>query len=87
MRPLEDGDAPIYGLSVLDGTSIFAEHRPVPLRYDVTAMHKGLVGEISFTFTSGTQRMQLIGYQLEVRLGETREFVNLTELFGGSLTR
>jgi len=84
-RPLEDKVAPIYGAATLDTTYTFAEHRPVPLRFDVTAMHKGLVGEISFTFSSGTKRMQLVGYQIEVRLGAAREFVNLTELFGGSV--
>jgi len=89
-RLLEDKNAPVYsdsGATNLDDDLSFGKHKPVPIRYDVTAMHKGLVGEVSFTFDCGTNRMQLTGYQLEVRLGAQREFVTLTEVFGGDLTR
>ena len=86
-RVLEDNLAPLFGTATLDGTYNFAEHRPVPVRFDVNAMHKGPVQEISFSFAPAGQRIQILGYQIEVRVGSTKEVVTLTEAFGGTLTR
>ena len=86
IRPLEDNTKPIYGTAVWDSTT-FGKHRPVPIRYDITTMHKGPVQEVQFEFKSEGNRIQILGYQIEARIGTRRETVNLTEVFGGSITR
>ena len=86
-RVLEDHSSPLCGTAILDGTNVYSEHRPIPVRYDVTTMHKGPVQEISFSFAPVGQRIQILGYMMEVRLGGSKEVVTLTEVFGGDLTR
>ena len=86
-RVLEDSNAPVYNTATLDGTYNYAEHRPIPIRFDLTTMQKGPVQEISFTFNPSDHKIQILGYMIEVRYGGKKEFVTLTESFGGSLTR
>tara|TARA_R110001583_G_scaffold144666_4_gene296629 strand:+ start:2703 stop:5210 length:2508 start_codon:yes stop_codon:yes gene_type:complete len=86
-RVLEDSNAPVYNTATLDGTYKYAEHRPIPIRFDLTTMQKGPVQEISFTFNPTDHKIQILGYMIEVRYGGKKEFVTLTESFGGSLTR
>jgi hypothetical protein len=50
-------------------------------------MQKGPVQEISFTFNPVDHKIQILGYMIEVRYGGRKEFVTLTESFGGMLTR
>ncbi len=50
-------------------------------------MHKGPVSEIQFEFKPTGSRVQLIGFELELRIGSRREVVTLNSVFGGNLTR
>ena len=86
-RPLEDLSASLFNTAIGDGTFTYSEHRPVPIRFDVTTMNKGPVQEISFSFVPADQRIEIMGYMMEVRLGGAKEVVTLTEIFGGDLTR
>lgn len=87
-RPLEQKNNPIFGTTVWDTTSTtFKDHVPVPIRFDVTQMHKGPTQEIQFTFTPESSRLQILSYQMECKVGTARKVVNLTDKFGGSLTR
>ena len=86
-RPLEDFDAPKYGEATWDGTKLWWHLRPIPLRYDITTMHKGPVSEIQFDFTPTGSRVQLIGYELELRIGAKRDISTLDAIFGGNITR
>ena len=86
-RELEDTDAPRYGEADWDGTKIWWHLRPIPLRYDITSMHKGPVSEIQFDFSPTGSRVQIIGFELELRIGSRRKVVTLDSVFGGTLTR
>ena len=86
-RPLEDLSAPKYDATTWDGTSTWWHHRPVPIRFDVSSMHKGPVQEIQFDFSPASSRIQLLGYEIEVRIGSRREVLTLTAAFGGTETR
>ena len=86
-RPLEDINAPKYGITSWDGTKVWWHLRPIPIRYDITTMHKGPVSEIQFDFTPTGSRVQIIGFELELRLGSKREIATLTSVFGGEVTR
>ena len=86
IRPLEDANFPLYGTAKLDGLSVYKEHRPVNVRLDFSTMHKGPVNELKLRFTCD-QEMELINYELEGRLGSSRDVINLTEKFGGSIKR
>jgi len=87
LRPLEDLNAPKYGTATWDGTSIWWALKPMPLRFDISAMHKGPVSEIQFDFSPEGSRVQIIGFEIEIRIGSRREFVTLDSIFGGNLTR
>jgi len=86
-RPLEDKDAPRYGTATWDGTSLWWDLKPIPLRFDISSMHKGPVSEIQFDFSPSGSRIQIIGFELELRLGSRREIVTLDSVFGGNITR
>ena len=53
---------------------------------DFSTMHKGPVSELKMRFTCSDE-MEILSYDLEGRVGTTRDVVNLTEKMGGSLTR
>lgn len=87
-RPLEDFSAPVYGTTTWDQTNTYwAKHRPITVRFDLSTMHKGPVNELAFELQPVGKRIQIIGYQAEARVGTRREVVNLTEVYGGSITR
>lgn len=86
-RPLEDFSAPIYDTTNWDGSSTWYTHRPVPVRFDLSSMHKGPVQEIQFEFKPQGSRIQILGYDMEVRIGSRREVLTLTSAFGGTETR
>ena len=87
-RALEDYSAPVYGTTTWDQSGVtWAKHRPITVRFDLTTMHKGPVNELSFELQPVGKRVQIIGYQAEARVGSKREVVNLTEVYGGSITR
>ena len=86
-RALEDFSAPIYGTTKFDDGAIWYHHRPITVRYDVSTMTKGPVNELSFVFFPEKTRIEIMGYQMEAQVGTKRQVVNLTEVFGGTLTR
>lgn len=53
-------------------------HRPIVLRYDVSAMHEGVVREVSVSF-SASNSMQIVGYDIEGKVGEQRNIRPLGE--------
>ena len=80
-RPLEDQNFPLYG-TALYGVGIYREHRPIVARFDFSTANKGPVSEIRLIFTSPFL-FEIINYELEARLGQSRDVINLTEKFGG----
>jgi hypothetical protein len=85
-RPLEDQSFALYDTATFDGTAIYQEHRPIIVRFDFSTMHKGPVNELQLRFTCSDE-MEIINYELEGRLGRSRDVINLTEKFGGSSSR
>ncbi len=86
-RELEDKNAPRYGEADWDGSKVWWHLRPVPLRYDISSMEKGPVSEIQFDFSPTGSRVQLIGFELELRVGSKRDMTSLDSIFGGNLSR
>ena len=86
LRPLEDQDFPLYGTAVFDGSNVYREHRPIICRFDFSTANKGPVNEIRLIFTS-PYLFEIINYELEARLGRSRDIINLTEKLGGGITR
>jgi len=63
-------------------TTIWGNYQPIPFRFDVSVMHESLVTEIQMNFSSATPRnphIELIGYDLEAKLGAQREIRVLTD--------
>ena len=81
-RPREDAAAAVYGTATWGSVYKWSEHRPVPIRYDLSALQKGPVQEIAFNFAPAGSRVQIIGYRLDIRIGTRREVVALVDLFG-----
>lgn len=85
-RALEDNLFPLYGTVETDTGVVYKEHRPVIVRMDFSTMHKGPVNELKMRFTSDDE-LEIVSYELEGRIGRTRDVVNLTDKFGGGLKR
>lgn len=85
-RPLEDFGFPIYGTAKFDSGVQYKEHRPIIARFDISTMHKGPVNELRVKFSTDDE-MELINYIVEARVGGSRDILNLSEKFGGALTR
>ena len=85
-RALEDNLFPLYGSVVTDSGVLYKEHRPVIVRMDFSTMQKGPINELKLRFTCSDE-MEIVSYNLEGRIGGSRDVINLTEKFGGSLTR
>jgi hypothetical protein len=86
-RPLEDASSPTYGVTTWNGGSTYVERRPMPVRYDVSTMHKGPVQDFRMQFHTAGARMELIEYELEVVAGARKKAQVLTDAFGGTSTR
>ena len=86
-RPLEDISMPLYGTTKWDDGSTYIEVRPVPVRFDISTMHKGPVQEFRSIFETSGGKIQLVQYEIEAKLGERKKVTVLTESFGGSITR
>ena len=63
------------------GTDKWGYHRPICLRFDVSAMHEGVLREMAVTFKA-QDSMQLVGYDIEGKLGEQRRIRPLTDALG-----
>ena len=86
-RPLEDSLYPVYGTSTWNGGTTYIDRRPVPVRYDITTMHKGPIQELRMQFQTSGNRVELINYELEVVAGARKKALTLTEAFGSTGTR
>tara|TARA_R100001082_G_scaffold62613_2_gene35084 strand:+ start:2551 stop:5124 length:2574 start_codon:yes stop_codon:yes gene_type:complete len=69
---------PVYG-SAIWGEDEWATHRPTVVRFDVSTASRGPCREFKVTFTSERRRMELIGYDLETKIGEQRNIKALNE--------
>ena len=58
---------------------IWANARPVPIRFDVSATTDGPAREMQFTFSPASRQIQIVGYDIEVKLGEQRNIKPLNE--------
>ncbi|MAK37273.1 MAG: hypothetical protein CMC15_14055 [Flavobacteriaceae bacterium] len=75
---------PVYGEAEFDIDS-WAFHRPVVLRYDVSHMHKSVTTEFSVQFTQdennqNPNRIMVVGYSLDAKVGEQRNIRPLTDV-------
>ena len=78
----------VYGKSLIDKPGErWGEHRPVIVRFDISAAHKGPVHELQVSFSSSGRRIQLIAHDIELRAGDRRTVKPLTLNHGGSHTR
>jgi|TARA_R110001583_G_scaffold11217_1_gene51132 hypothetical protein len=59
---------PVYG-SAFWGSSRWMAYRPTLLRYDIDTSSKGPVRELSIEFSSGKNKFEIIGYDLEAKVG------------------
>lgn len=75
---------PVYGKAKFN-IDHWGEYRPTVLRFDVSTTHKGPVREFGVTFAkaedspSGT-KIEIIGYDIEAKVGEQRKIKPLNEL-------
>lgn len=64
------------------GAGVWANARPVPIRFDVSAASVGPAREMQFTFAPESRQIQVVGYDIEVKLGEQRDIKPLNEALG-----
>ena len=69
---------PVYGEAIW-GEDSWAIHRPTVVRFDVGTASHGPCRELQVTFTSEKRRMEIIGYDLETKVGEQRKIKALNE--------
>lgn len=70
---------PVYGKAKYDQDQWVA-YRPTVIRYDVSTTHKGPVRELSVSFASSNgNKIELIGYDLEAKVGEQRSIKPLNK--------
>ena len=62
------------------GTDKWGYWRPIPLRFDVSASNESLVTEVQVSFSPGAKAFQIIGYDLEAKVGEQRNIALLTDV-------
>ena len=72
LEPLATFDSAVWG------TDDWGYHRPICIRYDVSAMHEGVVRELSVTFKA-QDSIQLVGYDIEGKLGAQRAIRPLSD--------
>jgi hypothetical protein len=80
-----DEDAPVlpvYGQHTFDDVTIWAEHRPVVLRYDLSTIDQPPVMEAQVDLQPVGQRTLIIGYSLEVLHGTKTALLPLSEFMG-----
>lgn len=67
-----------YDDATWGGGNLWSNHRPIVVRFDVSTMHEQQVHELQVTLTSELQRIQIIGIDLEVKVGEQRQLKPMT---------
>jgi hypothetical protein len=70
---------PVYG-SAKFSTDRWIAYRPTVVRYDISTTHRGPVRELSVSFASTNgNKIELIGYDLEAKVGEQRSIKPLNK--------
>jgi len=71
---------PVYGTSMYDSTRWMA-YRPIVIRYDISATSKAPVRELSVSFAAlrDGNKIEIIGYDLEAKVGEQRNIKPLNK--------
>lgn len=85
-RVLEDSLMPVYGTTTWGGGDTYVSVRPIPVRFDVSHVHKGPVQEFRCSFEA-SKRVQILNYEIAVRTGAAKKKIVLNENFGGTVTR
>jgi hypothetical protein len=80
---------PTYGSTSFGGfingeLARFSEHRPVVVRFDVSASHKGPVHELQVTYSAEKRRIALLSYEVDLKAGITQQPVPMTLGYGGT---
>jgi len=61
------------------GDSYWGKHRPTVIRYDVSTAAKGPVREMKIKISPETRRLEIVGYDIETKVGEQRRIKPLNE--------
>ena len=69
---------PVYGEAQWDGNR-WISYRPTVMRFDIDTASKGPVRELSIEFSSGENKFELIGYDLEAKVGGQNNIKPLTK--------
>tara|TARA_R100001443_G_scaffold117364_1_gene141727 strand:+ start:306 stop:2564 length:2259 start_codon:yes stop_codon:yes gene_type:complete len=77
---------PVYDKS--EYGSIFSDHRPIVIRFDVSHMNQPLVSEMSLRITQNDDpgesitngRLMVVGYSLDAKVGDQRNIRHLTDV-------
>jgi hypothetical protein len=82
-------DLPLYGEIKFGGfingvEARFSEHRPVVVRFDVSASHKGPVHELQVTYASEKRRIALLSYEVDLKAGMRHTPAPMTLTYGGT---
>ena len=67
-----------------DKAGVWANARPVPIRFDVSAASSGPAREMQFTFSPSSRQIQIVGYDIEAKTGEQRNIKPLNEALAPS---
>tara|TARA_Y100000004_G_scaffold175228_2_gene214649 strand:- start:6083 stop:8317 length:2235 start_codon:yes stop_codon:yes gene_type:complete len=76
---------PVYDKATF-GSDRWGFHRPIVIRYDVSHMHESLTTELAIQFTQDsdvtdeTQRMMIVGYSVDAKVGDQRNIRPLTDV-------
>tara|TARA_R110002153_G_scaffold41803_1_gene119155 strand:- start:176 stop:1024 length:849 start_codon:yes stop_codon:yes gene_type:complete len=81
-RTLEDKDFPLFGDASFDSDASYVEHRPIPLRFDISTMNKGPVAELRIRFSNDTE-FELLNFELVADVQSQDKAVILTTKMGG----
>lgn len=57
---------------------LWSNHRPIVARFDISAMHEQQVHELQVSISSELQRIQIIGIDVEAKVGEQRQIKPMT---------
>ena len=66
------------------GTGVWGKVRPTVVRFDVSAAEKGPARELQIEITSESRRIEIVGYDIEAKMGEQRNIKPLNEALAPS---
>ena len=67
-----------YDDATWGGGKAWSNHRPIVARFDISAMHEQQVHELQVALSSELQRIQIIGIDVEAKIGEQRQIKPMT---------